>query len=446
MKNTLDYLKNKLNNNDTIVIACSGGPDSMFLLRILLQLRTSKKLNLICAHGNHNLREQSIEEYNYVKQFCNQNNIEFEYLSIEKYHNDNFHNDSRTIRYNFFEQIVKKYCAKYLMTAHHGDDLIETILMRITRGSNLNGYSGFKLETKLENYSLIRPLIYMTKQEIKDYMDKNNYTYFVDQSNFSDKYTRNRYRKYILPTLKKENKNIHEKYLEFSNELDKCNKYLDKIVKEKLPKIYNDETINIKKLLSEDDYVVEKIIQTILKNIYHDDINLVNNKHVSLIINMLKDKKPNVMLELPNQVFLVKEYNNVKIKSSITKKQDYSFILKNQLLYNNFIIEEVPYSDKTDNYHIYLNSNEIKLPIIVRNKQNGDKMEIKNLNGHKKVKSILIDAKIPVQKRIYYPIVTDSDNNILWIPGIKKSKFDKAKTKNYDIILRYQEIEGEKYE
>ena len=73
-------------------------------------------------------------------------------------------------------------------------------------------------------------------------------------------------------------------------------------------------------------------------------------------------------------------------------------------------------------------------------------MEIKNLNGHKKVKSILIDAKIPVQKRIYYPIVTDSDNNILWIPGIKKSKFDKAKTKNYDIILRYQEIEGEKYE
>ena len=202
----------------------------------------------------------------------------------------------------------------------------------------------------------------------------------------------------------------------------------------------------IKKLLSEDDYVVEKIIQTILKNIYHDDINLVNNKHVSLIINMLKDKKPNVMLELPNQVFLVKEYNNVKIKSSITKKQDYSFILKNQLLYNNFIIEEVPYSDKTDNYHIYLNSNEIKLPIIVRNKQNGDKMEIKNLNGHKKVKSILIDAKIPVQKRIYYPIVTDSDNNILWIPGIKKSKFDKAKTKNYDIILRYQEIEGEKYE
>ena len=80
MKNTLDYLKNKLNNNDTIVIACSGGPDSMFLLRILLQLRTSKKLNLICAHVNHNLREQSIEEYNYVKQFCNQNNIEFEYI------------------------------------------------------------------------------------------------------------------------------------------------------------------------------------------------------------------------------------------------------------------------------------------------------------------------------------------------------------------------------
>ena len=152
-----DYFQ--FNNGDRIVIGCSSGPDSMALFDMLLKVREKYNLELICAHVNHNLREQSIEEYNYVKQFCNQNNIEFEYLSIEKYHNDNFHNDSRTIRYNFFEQIVKKYCAKYLMTAHHGDDLIETILMRITRGSNLNGYSGFKLETKLENYSLIRPLI-----------------------------------------------------------------------------------------------------------------------------------------------------------------------------------------------------------------------------------------------------------------------------------------------
>ena len=124
-------------NNDTIVIGCSTGPDSMALFDMLLKIKDRYNLKIICAHVNHNIRKQSIEEAIFIKQFCEEKNIMLESMTIEKYGDDNFHNEARNIRYHFFEKVIEKYGANYLMTAHHGDDLIETILMRITRGSKL---------------------------------------------------------------------------------------------------------------------------------------------------------------------------------------------------------------------------------------------------------------------------------------------------------------------
>ena len=125
--------------NDTIVLGCSSGPDSMALFHMLLKLREKYKLNLICAHVNHNMRKQSAEEYAFLEKYCDTHNVAFEGMIIKEYGDDNFHNEARNIRYHFFEDIVLKYDAKYLITAHHGDDLVETILMRISRGSNLQG-------------------------------------------------------------------------------------------------------------------------------------------------------------------------------------------------------------------------------------------------------------------------------------------------------------------
>ena len=90
------------------------------------------------------MREQSLQEENYLREYCKKNKIMFECMMITEYGDDNFHNEARNIRYDFFEKVVYKYHAMYLMTAHHGDDLIETILMRISRGSNLRGYSGLE--------------------------------------------------------------------------------------------------------------------------------------------------------------------------------------------------------------------------------------------------------------------------------------------------------------
>ena len=155
--------------NDIIVIGCSAGPDSMALVDMLLKIRDKYSLSLIIAHVNHNVREQSIIEANYMKKYCEDNNLVFETMTILEYGDDNFENEARNIRYNFFENVVLKYGANYLMTAHHGDDLIETIMMRMVRGSNLRGYSGFKKIVDMDNYKIVRPLISYTKKELEEF-------------------------------------------------------------------------------------------------------------------------------------------------------------------------------------------------------------------------------------------------------------------------------------
>ena len=208
MKEVTEFLNKYLNKGDTIILGLSGGPDSMCLLDILQKL----DINIICAHINHNIRKESIDEYLYLKDYCQKNNIFFEYFEIKEKLDKNMEYIARTYRYKFFNELYDKYHAKYIITAHHGDDLIETILMRITRGSNLSGYSGIKLID--DRY--LRPLLFINKKEIINYLDKNNIKYFIDNTNKENIHTRNRYRNNILPFLYQENSNINKQYLKFS--------------------------------------------------------------------------------------------------------------------------------------------------------------------------------------------------------------------------------------
>ena len=165
--------------NDRIVIGCSSGPDSMALVDMLLKIRDKYNLFLVIAHVNHNVRKESYEEAEFLKDYCFMNKLLFESMVIEEYGDDNFHNEARNIRYNFFENLVHKYDANYLMTAHHGDDLIETVMMRIVRGSNLNGYAGFRNIVDMDGYKIVRPLINYTKKELEEYDQENEVKYYI---------------------------------------------------------------------------------------------------------------------------------------------------------------------------------------------------------------------------------------------------------------------------
>lgn len=275
MKQVIDSLNEYIKENEIVVVALSGGPDSMALVKLLLEL--NKNIKIIACHVNHGLRKESDIEEIFVKNFCIENNIIFEYLKIKEYTNNKFTEaEARKKRYDFFEEIVNKYQAKYLLTAHHGDDLIETILMRIVRGSTLKGYSGINLITKKDNYLIYRPLIYTTKKEIMNYLDTKGVKYVIDNTNTDTHYTRNRYRANILPFIKQENENAHLKFKKFSDTLLLYDEFVSNICKEKIKEVYKNNKLSIKVFNKLDYLLQKKIIYMILENIYQNKIDKIN--------------------------------------------------------------------------------------------------------------------------------------------------------------------------
>ena len=421
MIESINYLKSILNKDSIIVVGVSGGPDSMCLLHLLCDLKKQLNLKIIVAHMNHKVRKQSEDEAKYVKEFSEENNLIYEYFELIDIPKSNFHSEARIIRYKFFNELINKYNAKFLMTAHHGDDLIETVLMRIQRGSNLKGYSGFDILTNKGNYSQVKPLIFYTKKDIIEYMDNNNYKYFIDHTNNEDDYLRNRYRHHILPLLHEEYDLIHRKYLKYSNTISEADNFINKYTKEVLEEIYVDNTLFINKFLKQEKIIQRRVLEYILSTLYIDDLYKVDDKNIDEILKAINSSKTYVKIKLPNNHFIFKEYDELYVDKDI--------------VINNMEIEEIKESTDTSNYTIRLNSKEIKMPLVFRTRKTGDKMTIKNMEHAKKLKDIFIDLKIPLYKRDEIILVCDSDDNILWIPGYKKSIYDKDINDKYDIIL-----------
>lgn len=441
MEEVYNFINKQLNLNevDSVVIGVSGGPDSMALLYIMNQFKEKIGFKIICAHVNHNKRKESNDEQKKLEKYCNDNNIIFECIKIENWGDDNFHNEARTVRYNFFEEIVTMYSARYLMTAHQGDDLIETILMRIVRGSTLKGYSGFSRIVNKENYILVRPLITVTKAELEDFDNRNNIWYAIDSSNNEDHYTRNRYRHNILPFLKKEDPNVHKKFLKYSTILLENSEYIENEASKYFNKVFNNGNLNIDKFTQLEKVLQNKIIYSILEKIYGDDLFVICDAHVELIFNLINSNRSNSIVHLPNNLIVIKSYNELVFTYDDEQTDEYEIEISNMVsLPNGKIIEKVSDSSDTSNNTIRLYSGDISFPLYVRNKRNGDKIEVKGMNGTKKISDIFTDEKIKTSDRNSWPVVLDSENNIIWLPGLKKSKFDKKISQEYDIILRYR--------
>ena len=436
MKDVKEYIKSLLEQNKSVVIGCSGGPDSMCLLNLCYEQKRENN-QIICAHVNHNVRSESKDEAIFVKEYCQSHDIIFETMTIEDYGDDNFHNEARTIRYNYFESLIKKYDANILMTAHHGDDLVETILMRIVRGSVLKGYSGFSKEVEKNNYRIIRPLISVTKRDIIDYNKENDVFFVTDLSNESDKYTRNRYRHYVLSFLKEEDSNVHSKFLQFSNEISDCSTFINNFVMQKKAELFVDNKLDIHKFVELDKIIQTKIIENLISDLYPDDLFVVSHIHVEVILDLIYNDKANSKVYLPGNIIANKSYGYLEFIDN-EKYEPYEFIVSDSItLPNGHILKRVDESDEKSNYVARFNSSEIAMPLLVRSRIEGDTINVKNLNGKKKIKDIFIDEKVILKERDAWPIVIDSKGEVLWIPGVKKSNFDKEKDEQYDIILKY---------
>lgn len=437
----MDQVLNDINFNNYVVVGVSSGPDSMCLLD-LLEKKTNK---IVVCHINHNIRKESITEENYIKEYCKNHKLIFESMTIKEYKENNFENEARKIRYNFYEKILKKYNSNKLFLAHHGDDLIETVLMKIERGSNIEGYAGIKRISKLNNYEIIRPLLSYTKKDIINYDKSHNITYFIDSSNTNTDYTRNWYRHKVLPILKEKDPNIHLKFLKYSETLQEYNNFVDRIIEKKLPNIYKNKIINIHKLNEENEFIKKNILYYIINDIYNNKSNIITEKHIQSILSIINNNKPNLTIDMPQNKVLVKEYNKLYIKEKSNNITEYKIEFQDNIKINNMIFKKENI-EKTDGNDICrLNSKLIKFPLYFRNKKDGDYIILKNSNIKKKLKDIFIENKIPLSKRKTYPLLVDSTDKIIWIPNIKKSNLCYKKEENYDIIIKCIERE-EDYE
>lgn len=432
MNEAIELLKNlNISKDNYVVLACSGGPDSMFLLNMLV----SEGYKVVVAHVNHKVRTESDDEYKFLKEYATNINAIFEGIELTSYTNGNFEKYAREFRYDFFEKLLKKYNTEYLFTAHHGDDLVETVMMRLVRGSSLKGYKGFTSITNKKDYKIIRPLLYLTKDFIEEYNKEKDIPYVIDNSNLKDEYTRNRFRHHLLPFLKEEDPYVHERFIHFSHVMDDVDNYIDRVVNRYLKELFKDNILDISSFKEIDSYIQNKIVFNILEILYPDNLYLVNNNHIVEILKVINSSKPNIDINIPGGFRVVKEYNKVIFTLNEKKEDEYDYIFDKELEVNDFIFKVVEKEDSNSNYVIRLSSKDISFPLHIRSRKDGDKMKVKNLNGSKKINDIFIDLKISKEKRNTWPLLVDSNNEILLIPGLKKSKFDTQNNNECDIII-----------
>lgn len=441
MEEEKKFIEKYIVGDTPCVLALSGGPDSMCLLHLLYSLHK----NVICVHINHKTRKECEEEYAFVKNYLQKLNIPLVYHEINSYEKGKFtENEARQIRYQKFLEVCHEYHSNILLTAHHGDDLTETILMRLLRGSSLKGYAAIKQVSNYEDVTLLRPLLTRNKKEIYSYLKKQNIPFVHDKSNDSNDYIRNRIRHEILPLLEKENPYYYQKFLSFSEILQEKTSLIDEEISKVKKDVLVNDRIDITRFKNYSKAMQTAFCEDYLYQIYQENITKLTKKHLNIFMNLLLSKKDNAYYEFPMDYLFIKNegYAFLKRKEII---KPFCYLLEDYLVLDDkSVVEKKEKYTEKSNFEIHLNSKDITLPLYIKSRENGMKMEVKNLNGTRKINDILIDNKLTKEEKDRMPILVDSSGKVLWILGIKKSKYDIDKDKSYDIIYKYKKKEEEK--
>lgn len=436
MKNKVNkyIIDNKLlNKTEYIVVAVSGGVDSICLLHILCSLG----YKTILAHVNHHKRLESELEQAEMKNLADKLNIPFELYNYYDDNKSNFHDQAHNERYAFFKDVAKKYNTEYIATAHHLDDQAETIIIKLLNGSNLFGYGGISNKLIDDNFQIVRPLLCVNKEEIYDYVKTNNLIFFEDASNNELDYLRNRIRHNILPLLKKEEPAILNKLQEFSLQAKEAFNY----IRTQSIKYLNDtkNKIDVTSFNNLDE-VLKKDILCLLFERYQIR---KNNDIILKCLSLLENSTGNKKLSLKNNYYFVVSYDIAEIKK-IEITSDFNELLdsNNEVIIQNkykfYFSKKIPENNAK---YIKLCYNCLELPLTIRNKKDGD--FIKMSYGNKKVSRLMIDSKISPELRKTIPLVFDNKKNLLWVVPIAKSDLVINQKESSDIYLVCEAIEND---
>jgi tRNA(Ile)-lysidine synthase len=456
-RKVLSYIRDNelIRFGDKILVALSGGPDSVCLLNILSELKEELNITIAAAHLNHLLRgDDAFKDEEYAINICNSMGIQcfVKRVDINNYsreHKLSSEMAGRNVRYDFFEEILKREGFNKVATAHNANDQAETILFRIMRGTGLEGLGGIKAS---RDNKIIRPILCLGREEVEEYIKSKNLNPRIDQTNFEKIYNRNKIRLDILPYMKENfNKDIIKTLNRMSLLLQKDNEFLENIALDFYNKYCiesNDYFIIKKEIFKKEEPIVNRVLRHAITKYAQLNYDF-EAKHIYSILYLAKQHSGKV-IDLPNGVYAENIYGDIYIKNKIKECDinDKEEIILNKNNINKSIVEFCDYNIKffiINNYERNdLNANQDRLikyfdfdkinnNILIRNRKSGDKIIPLGMSGSKKLKDIFIDMKIPKEEREKIPILC-FDEKIAWIIGIRISEEYKLTSKSKNIL------------
>ncbi|WP_026702323.1 tRNA lysidine(34) synthetase TilS [Salibacterium aidingense] len=444
MKHTVEqWIKERslIDPGSRILVAVSGGPDSMALLHFMKEKEKAWNLQVLAAHVNHGLREETAEEDEvFVQSWCKTWSIPFfrTYVSVKKEiaeKGGSIQERARQLRYNYLADVMKQEKVSILATGHHADDQVETMLMKQVSGRALLGDPAMKAERPFSSGKLIRPLLGVTKEDILQYCRTQKIPYQIDESNTSDKYTRNRIRQQILPALKEEDPRMQHHFQQYADWLADERAYLERRAEQKWKQqiLYQDEhsvTISVNGVKALPLPLQRRGIHLILKYLciyFNPELSVV---HIDQFLALLQQDHPSFSLDWPGNICVKREYDTVTFflnsnKHSAAKREAVELAVPGETVFGDYVFTADPlqsedFSEATE-HTLICKPEQLTFPLIVRPRQEGDRIRPLGMKGSKKVNRIFIEKKIPRAQRVNWPVVVDAQGTVVWVPLLKKS-------------------------
>ena len=296
-----------IKSGDKIVLGVSGGPDSIFMFEILNKLKDKLDFKIIVCHVNHMIREEAVDDEDFVKDICKKNNIEcyVKRIDVKNYANNNkigTEEAGRIVRYDFFEEVLNKTNSNKIATAHNKNDKAETIIMNLLRGTGILGLRGIE---PIRDNKYIRPIIEVERTDIEKYCKEHNLNPRIDKTNFENIYTRNKIRNVVLPYIEKEfNPNIIESINRLSEIATEEDELLSKITKNMYNELVlkenkNEIILDLKNFNKQDKVIKKRLVLYTINKIMGTGCG-IEKVHIDDIIKLCKNNIGNKYLT-PNK-------------------------------------------------------------------------------------------------------------------------------------------------
>ena len=431
------------NKEDKIAIALSGGVDSIVLFHLLVTEYKDSYKELVVFHINHGLREESYEEAEFVEKFVKDFDVKFykEELNMSDLERDSHTSEemlARELRYQAFNKMAKLEGVTKLLTAHHKNDQVENILMRLLTGRSIDHSLAICEEIEMAGLTIYRPILNSLKAELEEYAKEKNLHYYVDATNFDTDYTRNNIRHNIVPLLNDINSGSFDNLINFANYYQNINNNLKKaILSNKDNYIFSRDEDKISLVKDKFLELNEEEMYFLLKDLITDELGVFDIKQKAIfdVISSLKKNSGNKSYDLKNNLKIISQYETLYIHK-IEKKcyNDKIEIIIDKICENSiYEFYQNKFIISTDAKDSEIGFNKSELPLLVTIKKEGDRVRRGEIN--KKLSRIFIDEKVPKELRDTLPVIRNNKGEVLGVLGIG-TKVNKNKIYDYYIKMK----------